>query len=94
MLRSLHMKLVMLMVLLILSLMTVVGVFLINSVRGFYLEEFYSQMSAVFQDQELSDDLRTPTEEGEDSVELLRSILSAYSGSLGVDGFATSSGRA
>ena len=38
MLRSLHMKLVMLMVLLILSLMTVVGVFLINSVRGFYLE--------------------------------------------------------
>ena len=86
MLRSLHMKLVMLMVLLILSLMTVVGVFLINSVRGFYLEEFYSQMSAVFQDQELSDDLRTPTEEGEDSVELLRSILSAYSGSLGVDG--------
>ena len=86
MLRSLHMKLVMLMVLLILSLMTVVGVFLVNSVRGFYLEEFYSQMSAVFQDQELSDDLRTPTEEGEDSVELLRSILSAYSGSLGVDG--------
>ena len=86
MLRSLHMKLVMLMVLLILSLMTVVGVFLVNSVRGFYLEEFYSQMSTVFRDPDLSQDLRTPTGEGEDSVELLRSVLAAYSGSLGVDG--------
>ena len=40
MLRSVHMKLVMIMVLLILSLMTVVGTFLINSVMAFYLEEF------------------------------------------------------
>ena len=38
MLRSVHMKLVMIMVLLILSLMTVVGTFLINSVMAFYLE--------------------------------------------------------
>ena len=44
MLRSLHMKLVMIMALLILSLMTVVGTFLINSVMAFYLEEFYAQM--------------------------------------------------
>ena len=35
--RSLHMKLVMIMVLLILSLMMVVGAFLINSVTSFYL---------------------------------------------------------
>ena len=41
MLRSLHMKLVMLMVLLILSLMTVVGAFLINSVVAFYIQDFY-----------------------------------------------------
>ena len=45
MLRSVHMKLVMIMVLLILSLMAVVGAFLINSVMAFYLEEFYTQMS-------------------------------------------------
>ena len=38
MLRSLHMKLVMILVLLILSLMMVVGAFLINSVTAFYLE--------------------------------------------------------
>ena len=44
-LRSLHMKLVMIMVLLILSLMMVVGAFLINSVTAFYLEDFYSQMA-------------------------------------------------
>ena len=41
--RSLHMKLVMIMVLLILSLMTVVGAFLINSVMAFYLEDFYTR---------------------------------------------------
>ena len=39
MLRSVHMKLVMIMVLLILSLMTVVGTFLINSVMAFYRPE-------------------------------------------------------
>ena len=50
MLRSLHMKLVMIMALLILSLMLVVGAFLINSVSAFYLEDFYGQMSDVFQD--------------------------------------------
>ena len=43
--RSVHMKLVMIMVLLILSLMTVVGAFLVNSVTAFYLEDFYTQVS-------------------------------------------------
>ena len=44
MFRSLHMKLVLIMVLLILSLMTVVGAFLMNSVVRFYLDDFYVQM--------------------------------------------------
>ena len=47
MLRSLHMKLVMILVLLILSLMMVVGSFLINSVTAFYLEDFYTQMAEI-----------------------------------------------
>ena len=64
MLRSLHMKLVMIMVLLILSLMMVVGAFLINSVTAFYQEDFYSQMSDVFQDPLLYHDLTTPAEIG------------------------------
>ena len=48
MFRSLHMKLVLIMVLLIVSLMTVVGAFLINSVVSFYLKDFYTQMAEVF----------------------------------------------
>ena len=47
---SVHMKLVMIMVLLIVCLMTVVGAFLINSVSAFYLEDFYSQIAQVFLD--------------------------------------------
>ena len=50
MFRSLHMKLMLIMILLIISLMTVVGAFLVNSVSGFYQEQFYSQMQGVFQD--------------------------------------------
>ena len=54
MFRSLHMKLVLIMVLLIVSLMTVVGAFLINSVSSFYLNDFYSQMQEVFADEDLT----------------------------------------
>ena len=85
MLRSLHMKLVMIMVLLILSLMMVVGAFLINSVTAFYLEDFYSQMADVFQDPLLLHDLTTPAEEEENGAEQLSLVLEAYAGELGVD---------
>ena len=87
--RSVHMKLVMILVLLILSLMTVVGAFLINSVTAFYLEEFYTQMADVFGSQELYDDLttQTPGEEGGKTggAEQMAEVLKAYSGALGVD---------
>ncbi|WP_251318029.1 ATP-binding protein [Flintibacter muris] len=85
MLRSLHMKLVMIMVLLILSLMMVVGAFLINSVTAFYLEDFYSQMADVFGDPLLLHDLTTPSEEEEDGAVQLDLVLDAYVGELGVD---------
>lgn len=88
MLRSLHMKLVMILMLLILSLMMVVGVFLLNSVTAFYLEDFYAQMAQVFQDAELASDLTTPIE-GESEAEgaaNLEQILAACAGELGVDG--------
>ena len=45
--RSLHVKLTLIMMLLILSLMTVVGSFLINSVMGFYIDDFYSQIATA-----------------------------------------------
>ena len=40
MLRSLHMKLVLIMILLVVCLMTIAGAFLINSVNRFYLNQF------------------------------------------------------
>lgn len=86
MLRSLHMKLVMIMVLLILSLMTVVGAFLINSVMVFYLEDFYTQMSDVFSRETLASDLSTAAEGEEDGAQAILKILEAYSGELGLDG--------
>ena len=86
MLRSLHMKLVMIMVLLILSLMTVVGAFLINSVMVFYLEDFYTQMNDVFSREALASDLSTAAEGEEDSAQAILNILEAYSGELGLDG--------
>ena len=46
--RSLRMKLVLIMVLLIVALMTVAGSFLINGVGSFYIEEFYVQMERTF----------------------------------------------
>jgi len=84
--RSLHMKLVMIMVLLILSLMMVVGSFLINSVTAFYLEDFYTQMSEVFQDPDLAADLTTRADGEEDSAGMIAQVLYAYAGELGVDG--------
>ena len=86
MLRSLHTKLVMILVLLILSLMTVVGAFLINSVQAFYLEDFYTRISARFSDSAMVSDLRTETAGEENPAEMLEKVLSGYSGELGVDG--------
>ncbi len=86
MFRSLHMKLVLIMVLLIVSLMTVVGSFLINSVASFYLNDFYSQMQEVFANEDLYYDITTPTEQETDGAEALQKVLTAYAGELGVDG--------
>ena len=47
MFRSLHMKLVLIITLLIVSLMTVVGAFLINSVVSYYIHDFYDRMEEV-----------------------------------------------
>lgn len=85
--RGLHVKLMLIMVLLILSLMTVVGSFLINSVMGFYIDDFYTQIASAF-GQENADfvhDLQTPTENEEDGAAAINELLEAYMGVLGVD---------
>ncbi len=87
MLRSLHMKLVMILVLLIMSLMMVVGAFLVNSVTVFYLEDFYTQIAEVFQSRSLYEDLTAVTEESSsESAQRMAQVLDAYAGKLGVDG--------
>ena len=86
--RSLHLKLVLIMVLLIISLMTVVGAFLMNSVTGYYINDFYSQMAEAFgqENVEFVRDLQTATADETDGAARINEVLSAYRGMLGVDG--------
>ena len=87
MLRSLHTKLVLIMVLLVVCLMTIAGAFLINSVNRFFLHSFYEQMEEVFSDDpEFVRDLVTRPEGETDSVHALDQVMKAYMGALGVDG--------
>ena len=87
MLRSLHIKLVLIMILLVVCLMTIAGAFLVNSVNRFYLNEFYTQMVEVFsQDTEFIRDLVTAREVETDGVQAIDEILVAKMGPLGVDG--------
>ncbi len=86
MLRSLHMKLVLIMVLLVVCLMTIAGAFLTSSINRFYLNEFYSQMVKVFQDTAFVRDLTIQTEGESDGGLAIEQVLRAYMGVLGVDG--------
>ena len=82
------MKLVLIMVLLIMSLMLVVGVFLMNAVVRFYLNDFNQRMSNMFSDEnrEFYEDLTNPYDGEENGVEGLEDVLRANMGELGVDG--------
>ena len=87
MFRSLHMKLVLIMTLLIVSLMAVVGAFLINSVVSFYIHDFYDRMHRVFsQDAAFVSDLSNAAPGEENGAEMMAQILETYNGVLGVDG--------
>lgn len=85
--RSLLSKLVLIIILLIVSLMVVVGAFLMNSVTGYYIDEFYGQIADAFgQDNvDFVRYLQTATEDEEDGAASLGEVLSAYEGVLGVD---------
>ena len=85
--RSLHVKLVLIMVLLVIALMTVAGAFLINSVGRFYLKEFYTQMADFFAvDAESWRDLEEAKEGETDPVSSIEGYLASNMGILGVDG--------
>jgi two-component system sensor histidine kinase VicK len=86
MFRSLHMKLMLILLLLITSLMAVVGAFLTTSVSSFYIETFYQQMNTVF-GQENADFVYTLREEAgqPDAVSRMEEMLKANTGKLGID---------
>ena len=86
MLRSLHLKLMLIMLLLITSLMTVVGAFLMTNVSGFYTDTFYEQMKEVFDESnaDFVNSLRAEAAQN-DGVARLQTMIEAHSGSLGID---------
>ena len=86
MFRSLHMKLVLIMLLLITSLMAVVGAFLMTSVTNFFIDDFYSQMGETFGESnaDFVNSLRAEAAQ-EGGVAVMQSMLETYSGTLGID---------
>jgi len=78
--KSLYTKLVLIMLLLIISLMAVVGAFLMSEIRSYYLDDFYAKMKTVFEDPAIVEDLNSAAT-GSDMAEILR----LYSGQLGID---------
>lgn len=79
------MKLVLILVLMIVSVMAVVGTFLINSVNTFYLDSFYDQMQNVFNQASTMDSLRdAATEQGAPG---LQTVIEARESALGIDDY-------
>ena len=81
--KSLYTKLVSIMLVLILSIMAVVGAFLMRGVRSYFLSDFYGQMQSVFSRADLAADLRSAAN-GDDAAAHMMEILRAYSGELGI----------
>jgi len=82
--KSLNIKLVFIMLLVIVLLMTVVLAFLVRGVQDFYTTQFYSQMQSVFTQTELVSELSIAADQGD--VDRMGEMLSkVYSGELGID---------
>ena len=82
--KSLYKKLVLIMLLLIFSLMSVVGAFLMNEIRSFYLDDFFQKMKTVFENADLVDDLYSAADDSNAGSQMA-DILKAYMGPLGID---------
>lgn len=79
--KSLQGKLVTIFVLLTVSVMILVGTFLVSSITNYYHQDFLEKMEAVFS---LSD-FKTPS----DSLERLVSKVESFAGRLGIDSYRT-----
>ena len=84
--RNLFTKLVMIMVLIIVSLVMVIGAFLMRGIRDFYHAEFRLRMQSMFTSNlEFVEDLRAAAADEEQGVEMLSARLRAWAGPLGID---------
>ena len=86
MFRSLHMKLMLILLLLITSLMAVVGAFLTTSVSSFYIDTFYQQINDVF-GEDNGDFISTLRSSADlpDGAEQIRLLVDTRAGELGID---------
>ena len=86
MFRSLHMKLMLILLLLITSLMAVVGAFLTTSVSSFYIDTFYQQINEVF-GEDNGDFIATLRSSADlpDGAEQIRLLVDTRAGELGID---------
>jgi signal transduction histidine kinase len=83
MLKSLYMKLVLIILLLIVSLMAVTGVFLNGAVTRFFIGEFNGAMESAFSDDTFFGEMRSASQRGSQP---LWEMLEAYKGALGIGG--------
>ena len=81
MLKSLQMKLVLILMLLVIAVMAVVGTFLINSVTAYNIAEFQNQVANFFQHH--SEELEQRAE-GDQPVESMEEMLKSYTRALGL----------
>ena len=90
MFRSLHMKLVIILILLIVSVMAIMGTFLVNSVGSYDLNDFETQIENVMTENnyETYRSLEQAAQES-DAPERIMEILSAFVGRLGIDSYRT-----
>jgi len=82
--KSIYTKLIAIIFALIMSLMVVVGAFLMRGVQNFYVNEFYTRMQEVFSSTEIAGDLRSAARQ-EDAAERMGEILRANMGRLAID---------
>lgn len=86
MFRSLHMKLVLILILLIVSVMAVMGTFLVNSVGSYYLDNFQSQIESVMtgNGNETLLSLEQAAKQADGPARIMN-IMDAFTAQLGID---------
>ena len=83
--RSLQMKLILVLMVLNLSVMAIIGTFLLNRVSSVYYDEFTSQMNAVFTDSVYS--MLVSEAKADDGATRLKDAVGAFSASLGINSY-------